>query len=96
MPLFIARPYLTSGRLEWVLQDWCVDPVPLHVVYPQNRHLSAKVRAFVEWVAELFSDYQELQFDALRCPEMKALADRGLALPAASQKRGKKQPAIQG
>ena len=31
------------------------DPVPLHVVYPQNRHLSATVRAFVEWVAELFA-----------------------------------------
>jgi LysR family transcriptional regulator for bpeEF and oprC len=24
-------------------------------VYPQNRHLSAKVRVFVEWVAELFA-----------------------------------------
>jgi hypothetical protein len=24
-------------------------------MYPQNRHLSAKVRAFVDWVAELFS-----------------------------------------
>jgi LysR family transcriptional regulator for bpeEF and oprC len=24
------------------------------VVYPPNRHLSAKVRVFVGWVAELF------------------------------------------
>jgi LysR family transcriptional regulator for bpeEF and oprC len=29
--------------------------VPVHLVYPQNRHLSAKVRVFVEWVAELFA-----------------------------------------
>ena len=96
MPLFVAKPYLASGRLEWVLQDWCVDPVPLHVVYPQNRHLSAKVRAFVEWVAELFSDHQELQFDALRCPEMKAAAARSPALPAEAPKRIKKLPAVQG
>jgi hypothetical protein len=26
----------------------------MHVVYPPNRHLSARVRAFVEWAAELF------------------------------------------
>jgi LysR family transcriptional regulator for bpeEF and oprC len=96
MPLFVAKPYLASGRLEWVLQDWCVDPVPLHVVYPQNRHLSAKVRAFVEWVAELFSDHQELQFDAMRCSEMKAVAARSLALPTTPPKRAKKQPVVQG
>ena len=94
-PLFTVRPYLESGRLEWILQDWCVAPVPVHVVYPQNRHLSAKVRAFVEWVAELFGSHPELQFDALRCPAMKAVADRSLAAPAESQKRGRKQPVVQ-
>jgi hypothetical protein len=26
----------------------------VHVVYPPNRHLSARVRAFVQWVVELF------------------------------------------
>jgi LysR family transcriptional regulator for bpeEF and oprC len=51
---YIAQPYLASGQLERVLADWSVDPLPVHVVYPHNRHLSAKVRAFVEWVAELF------------------------------------------
>jgi LysR family transcriptional regulator for bpeEF and oprC len=38
-----------------VLADWRSDAVPVHLVYPQNRHLSAKVRVFVEWVAELFA-----------------------------------------
>lgn len=51
---YVAQPYLASGQLERVLDDWSIDPMPVHVVYPQNRHLSAKVRAFVEWVAELF------------------------------------------
>jgi LysR family transcriptional regulator for bpeEF and oprC len=27
----------------------------MSVLYPQNRHLSPKVRAFADWVAELFS-----------------------------------------
>lgn len=55
LPSFLADDYLRSGKLERVLGDWDTDPVPLHVVYPQNRHLSATVRAFVEWVAELFA-----------------------------------------
>ncbi len=49
-------PYLQSGAFEVILPEWKTDPLPIHVVYPQNRHLSAKVRVFVEWVAELFAD----------------------------------------
>jgi LysR family transcriptional regulator for bpeEF and oprC len=49
-------PYLAQGRFEVLLPEWSIDPLPVHVVYPQNRHLSAKVRVFVEWIAELFAD----------------------------------------
>jgi DNA-binding transcriptional LysR family regulator len=52
---FQAAPYLASGALQPLLLDWCATTVPLHVVYPPNRHLSAKVRVFVDWVAELFA-----------------------------------------
>ena len=65
LPSFLVDDYLRSGALERVLGDWDTDPVPLHVVYPQNRHLSATVRAFVEWVAELFAGDQRLN----RAPE---------------------------
>jgi len=51
---FQMAPYVADGRFELVLKDWSNDPLPVHVVYPQNRHLSAKVRVFVEWIAELF------------------------------------------
>ncbi|KQV80638.1 transcriptional regulator [Massilia sp. Root351] len=52
---FALEEYLRDGRLVQVLADWITDPIPIHVVYPQNRHLSAKVRVFVEWVAEHFA-----------------------------------------
>ncbi|HEY1230448.1 MAG TPA: LysR family transcriptional regulator [Ramlibacter sp.] len=52
---FGATPHLERGELVRVLADWERPPIPLHVVYPPNRHLSAKVRAFVEWSAELFA-----------------------------------------
>ena len=55
LPTYMAEPLIASGALQLVLQEWSTSPLPIHVVYPQNRHLSAKVRVFVEWVAELFA-----------------------------------------
>jgi LysR family transcriptional regulator for bpeEF and oprC len=54
VPHFMVEEHLASGVLQLVLRDWSSDPVPLHVVYPPNRHLSAKLRIFVDWTAELF------------------------------------------
>ena len=51
---FMAQPHIASGELKVVLADWAQPQHPLYVVYPPNRHLSAKVRVFVDWVAELF------------------------------------------
>jgi len=36
-----------------VLRDWHPDPVPIYVMYPPSRRLSAKVKVFVGWVASL-------------------------------------------
>ncbi len=54
-PSFLVADALADGRLTPLLEDWETDPLPIYVMYPQNRHLSAKVRAFVDWVAELFA-----------------------------------------
>ena len=50
-----------SGLLELILEDWISEPMPINIVYPQNRHLSAKVRVFVEWVADLLMTHPRLQ-----------------------------------
>jgi DNA-binding transcriptional LysR family regulator len=49
-----AQPHIASGALVPLLLDWCAQPISIHVVYPPNRHLSAKLRVFVDWVADLF------------------------------------------
>jgi LysR family transcriptional regulator for bpeEF and oprC len=51
----MVEPYLASGQLRQILPDWAVEPLPLHVVYPPNRHLSNKLRVFVDWIAGLFA-----------------------------------------
>jgi LysR family transcriptional regulator, regulator for bpeEF and oprC len=60
MGAFTAVPLIQRGELVQVLAEWSTPTIPLYVVYPPNRHLSAKVRAFVEWVADLFA----------KCPQM--------------------------
>ncbi|RDK00384.1 LysR family transcriptional regulator [Paraburkholderia lacunae] len=53
-PLFMVRPHLRSGQLVEVLPELKPLPMPISAVYPHSRHLSPKVRVFVDWVAELF------------------------------------------
>jgi LysR family transcriptional regulator for bpeEF and oprC len=54
LDMFASR-WVASGALRPILVDWqSTDPYPISVVYPQGRHLSAKVRAFIEFVAGLF------------------------------------------
>jgi DNA-binding transcriptional LysR family regulator len=40
---------LDARRLRRVLRDFDPAPVPIHVIYPHARLLSANVRAFVDW-----------------------------------------------
>lgn len=54
IPYFTLRPHMDAGELVPLLCDWDTDPLPMYVVYPPNRHLSTKLRVFVDWVAELF------------------------------------------
>ena len=46
--------YLRSGRLRLVLEQWQTPPADIHVVYPQRHQLSARVRAFVDFLARHF------------------------------------------
>jgi LysR family transcriptional regulator, regulator for bpeEF and oprC len=50
---YMARSYLESGQLTQVLTDWTAEQFPISVMYAQSRHLSAKVRIFVDWVSAL-------------------------------------------
>jgi DNA-binding transcriptional LysR family regulator len=48
-----AAEALKAGRLRIVLAKFEAPPLPIHVVYPTSRLLSAKVRAFIDLVAEI-------------------------------------------
>ncbi|MDO9360208.1 MAG: LysR family transcriptional regulator [Polaromonas sp.] len=60
-PSFLVQPHIASGALVPLFTGWCGEQVPVHVVYPPNRHLSNKVRVFVDWIAELFASHDLIQ-----------------------------------
>ncbi|RJF97465.1 LysR family transcriptional regulator [Noviherbaspirillum saxi] len=51
---FIVHEDLAQGRLVQVLSDSPMRPRTLYAVYPHNRHLSPKVRAFVDFAADIY------------------------------------------
>jgi LysR family transcriptional regulator for bpeEF and oprC len=65
---YLLAEHVTAGRMVQLLPDWTSDPLPVHVVYPQNRHLSAKVRVFVEWVSEIFANHPYMHVRAVPRP----------------------------
>jgi LysR family transcriptional regulator for bpeEF and oprC len=55
-PAFMAQPHIASGLLVPVLRDWSAERTPVSIVYSPNRHLSTRVRVFVDWMVELLRD----------------------------------------
>ena len=58
-PAFIVGPELRAGRLVPLLQDFVAPPLAIYAVYPSRKHLSAKVRLFVEFLIARFSQAQD-------------------------------------
>ncbi|MEO8777588.1 MAG: LysR family transcriptional regulator [Rhodanobacter sp.] len=54
MPRMMAACLLDKGMVEMVMTDTTSTGKPVWIVYPQKKHLSARVQAFIEWVRELF------------------------------------------
>jgi len=61
LPAFVLKDAMERGTLDLVLADWIPEPAPLHVVYPQSRHLSQRIRVFVEWLTALIVEHDGIQ-----------------------------------
>ncbi len=55
LPTFIAGADLQTGRLTTILADYKAPELSIFVLYPPTRHLSAKVRVFIDFLVERFA-----------------------------------------
>lgn len=53
MPRAGLEELLAAGELEEVLPGWRPAPMAVSIVYSHNRHLSPRVRVFVEWLSNV-------------------------------------------
>ncbi|MGV3634539.1 MAG: LysR family transcriptional regulator [Pseudorhodoplanes sp.] len=60
-PLFMVQQYFPDRRLRPILTEWTGEAMPLHVVYPPNRHLSTKLRILVDWLVDIFAKSEHLR-----------------------------------
>ncbi len=50
IPDYVVEKDIADGRLVRLLPDYDASTDPVHVVYPHKRHLTAKTRAFVDFL----------------------------------------------
>ena len=53
LPEYMSKKYVASGELVPLFQEWRLDPMPMSIAFPPNRHISAKLRVFIDWIIEL-------------------------------------------
>ncbi|KAB0564600.1 LysR family transcriptional regulator [Pseudomonas palleroniana] len=57
LPQYMAKPHLASGELLPLFEEWQMEPMPMYLAFPPNRHVSTKVRVFIDWVIELMAEH---------------------------------------
>lgn len=57
LPAYMAKPYVATGALQPLFTDWHIDPMPMYVAFPPNRHVSKKLRVFIDWIVELMAEH---------------------------------------
>jgi DNA-binding transcriptional LysR family regulator len=55
LPHYMANPHVKLGELQPLFDGWQLDPMPLYVAFPPNRHVSAKLRVFIDWIDEVLA-----------------------------------------
>lgn len=53
LPRYHVADKLANGHLQEVLPDWRPPSLPVSALYPHQRQLSPRVRAFVDWLSEV-------------------------------------------
>ena len=56
LPTFIVGDSIRAGRLERMLEDYECPSVGIHAVYSSSRHLTAKVRTLIDFLATEIND----------------------------------------
>lgn len=57
LPQYMARAPVARGDLVRLFQDWQLAPMPMYLAFPPSRHVSRKLRVFIDWMVELMAQH---------------------------------------
>lgn len=57
LPQYMAKPHLASGELVPLFEGWQMASMPMYLAFPPNRHVSAKLRVFIDWIMALMAEH---------------------------------------
>lgn len=60
LPDYMSAAHEATGALVPLFEDWRLDSMPMFIAYPPNRHVSAKLRVFIDWIVELMAVHAPL------------------------------------
>ena len=61
LPEYMAQEHAARGELVPLCDGWNLDPMPLYVAFPPNRHVGAKLQVFIDWVVALMAQHAPFQ-----------------------------------
>jgi DNA-binding transcriptional LysR family regulator len=53
VPDYMAAAPAARGELVQLFDDWRIESMPMHVMFPPTRHVSQRLRVFIDWVTAL-------------------------------------------
>lgn len=53
LPDYMSAGPVARGELLPVLPGWQLPPMPMHIMFAPNRHMSQRLRVFIDWVVEV-------------------------------------------
>ncbi|MBS7456851.1 LysR family transcriptional regulator [Coralloluteibacterium stylophorae] len=60
VPDYMAAPHVARGELVALLEGWQAA-MPMHLMFPPNRHVSERLRAFIDWVTALMAAHPDVR-----------------------------------
>ncbi len=92
LPSFLCGEDLAAGRLLPLLEEYRLPDSGVHAVYPASRHMTPKLRAFIDFLAARFNaDAVDAPWDCRWIHLRQKVAESGLPPPANMLKRRRSQ-----
>ncbi|MBV4545616.1 LysR family transcriptional regulator [Pseudomonas triticicola] len=55
LPTYMSDAHVARGELVQLFEGWQLESMPLYLAYPPNRHVSLKLRVFIDWIVQLMA-----------------------------------------